>query len=66
MPTTFKTLAIALLMTSISAVVASNIARSDVLWNAALEVVDASLCEEICGQNVLPFVLPFNVTIGKL
>jgi hypothetical protein len=31
MPTTFKTLAIALLMTSISAVVAGNIARSDVL-----------------------------------
>ena len=27
-----------------------------VLWNAALEVVDASLGEEICGQNVLPFV----------
>ena len=39
---------------------------ADVLWNAALEVVDASLCEEICGQNVLPSVLPFNVTIGKL
>ena len=37
-----------------------------VLWNAALEVVDASLREEICGQNVLPFVLRFNVTIGKL
>ena len=36
------------------------------LWNAALEVVDASLCEEIFGQNVLRFVLPFNVTIGKL
>ena len=39
---------------------------ADVLWHAALEVVDASLGEEICGQNVLPFVLPFYITEDEL
>ena len=39
---------------------------ADILWDAALEVIDAPLLEEISGQNVLPFILPFAFAVGKL
>jgi len=39
---------------------------ANVLWDAALEVINPSLLEEIFSQNVLPFVLPFAVLVGKL
>ena len=35
-------------------------------WDASLEVINAPLLEEVFGQNVLPFVLPFAVAVGKL
>ena len=40
--------------------------RTDILWDAALEVINAPLLEEVFGQNVLPFVLPFASAVGKL
>jgi len=39
---------------------------ADILRDAALEVIDAPLLEEIFGKNVLPFVLPFTTAVGKL
>ena len=39
---------------------------ANVLWDAALEVINPSLLEEIFSQNVLPFVLPFAALVGKL
>jgi hypothetical protein len=39
---------------------------ADVLGDAALEVINPSLLEEVLSQNVLPFVLPFAVLVGKL
>ena len=35
-------------------------------WDASLEVINAPLLEEVFGQNVLPFVLPFAFAVGKL
>ena len=40
--------------------------RAKVPWDAALEVINAPLFEEVFSQNVLPFVLPFALAIGKL
>ena len=40
--------------------------RAEVSWDAALEVINAPLFEEVFSQNVLPFVLPFALAIGKL
>ena len=34
--------------------------------DASLEVINAPLLEEVFGQNVLPFVLPFASAVGKL
>ena len=39
---------------------------ANVLGDAALEVINPSLLEEVFSQNVLPFVLPFAVLVGKL
>ena len=39
---------------------------ADVLGDAALKVINPSLLEEVLSQNVLPFVLPFAVLVGKL
>ena len=40
--------------------------RAKVPWDAALEVINAPLFEEVFSQNDLPFVLPFALAIGKL
>jgi len=39
---------------------------ANVLWDTPLEVINPSLLEEVFSQNVLPFVLPFAVLVGKL
>ena len=40
--------------------------RTNIFRDVSLEVINASFLEEVCSHNVPPFVLPFNIKVGKL